>query len=232
VSPQRRTTLLSLAPALPLLSRAAQISLPCPTLLPADLLSPRRCAPSPPLPSGAQLGKARVAVLGEARRGRAAARRARRGPRGSGCGGSRAPGMSLPLSPTLSLLSVLPHLSLSLSYARCCAARGRAHGGGSRRPRRLPATWIHTTADPGWMRGSRPAASTPCSRDVDPHGGGMDPWQDGPNLRRWRRSGEEETPAADPTRCGGSNIGLGRARRWAREWARRRVPSFFVFLND
>jgi len=179
VSPQRRTTLLSLAPALPLLSRAAQISLPCPTLLPVDLLppllSPRRCASSPPLPGGARLGKARAAALGEAsrgraaarrarlgearaavlgevRRGRAAARRARRGPRGGVCGGSRAPGMSLPLSPTLSLLSVLPHLSLSLIGEVL-----RGAGTGTR-----------------WR--IQAAASTPC--DVDPHNSGsrVDAW--------------------------------------------------------
>jgi len=89
-------------------------------------------------------------VLGEVRRGRAAARRARRGPRGGIYGGSRAPGMSLPLSPTLSLLSVLPHLSLIGKVLR-------GAGTGTRR-------WIQA------------AASTPC--DVDPHDSGsrVDAW--------------------------------------------------------
>jgi len=227
VSPQRRTTLLSLAPALPLLSRAVPLSLPCPTLLPAALLplllSPRRRAPSPPLPGGARLGKARAAALGEASRGRAAARRARRGPRGGVCGGSRAPGMSLPLSPTLSLLSVLPHLSLShrrgaarrrdghtaadpggrVDSLRRGSTRQRIQGGcvDPGRPRRLPApaTWIHTAA--AWIHGK---TAPTCGVGAD--------------------------PAADPARCGGSSIGLGRARRWAREWARRRVPGFFLFF--
>ena len=218
MSPQRRTTLLSLAPALPL-------SLPCPTLLPAallpPLLSPRRRAPSPPLPGGARLGKARAAALGEAsrgraaarrarlgearaavlgevRRGRAAARRARRGPRGGIYGGSRAPGMSLPLSPTLSLLSVLPHLCLShrrgaarrrdghtavdpggrVDSLRRGSTRQRIQGGcvDPGRPRRLPApaTWIHTAA--AWIHG----------KTAPTRGVGVDPAAD-PAKRRPRR---------------------------------------------
>jgi len=215
VSPQRRTTLLSLAPALPLLSRAAQISLPCPTLLPADLLppllSPRRRAPSPPLPGGARRGEAGrrrgalAVALDEVRRGRAAARRARRGPRGGVCGGSRAPGMSLPLSPTLSLLSVLPHLSLIGKVLR---------GAGTGTRRRIQA-----------------AASTPCN--VDPHDSGsrVDAWiqagrvdsllpRRGSTRRRHGSMARRPQPAAlAQIRRGGDPGGGSSEVRWLQYWA-------------
>ena len=259
MSPQRRTTLLSLAPALPLLSRAAPISLPCPTLLPADLLppllSPRRRAPSPPLPGGARLGKARAAALGEARRGRAAARHARRGEaraaalgeagwqRGT-LGEARAAASAVdPGRPVCLSLSLPPSLSSQSSLISLSLIGEVLRGAGTGTRRRIQA-----------------AASTPC--DVDPHDSGsrVDAWipagrvdsllpRRGSTRRQHGSMARRPQPAASAQirwriRRGGDPSGGSSEVRWLQYWAgtgssmgsRMGSPAgscfFLFFLND
>ena len=137
----------------------------------------------------------------------------------------------LSLSPTLSLLSVPPS---SLSRRRGAAWRagtGDPHGGGSRRPRRVPTMWIHTAADPGrpcllpapttWIH----TATTRIHGETAPTcGNGADPARmtsPAADPARWRPRRWIQRGAVAPV------LGCEWARQWAREWARRWVPVFF-----
>jgi len=142
------------------------------------------------------------------------------------------------ISPTLSLLSVPPS-SLSLSRRRGVAWRagtGDPHGGASRRPRRLPATWIHTAAIPGRPR-LLPApttwihtATTRIHGETAPTcGDGADPARmtsPAADPARWRPRRRIQRGAVAPV------LGCEWARRWARDWARRRVPGFFFVFFE
>jgi len=245
MSPQRRTTLLSLAPALPRLSRAPPLSLPCPTLLPMallpPLLSPRRRAPSPPLPGGARRGEAgrrrgALAALGSARRtrrrsvrrGEAGRRRgarggARRGEARQGNGEARS---ARPTRRRLRWIQGARYVSPSLSHPLS--------------PLSPPSSLsligeVLRGAGMGTRRRIQAAASTPC--DVDPHDSGsrVDAWiqagrvdsllpRRGSTRRRHGSMARRPQPAASALirrwiRRGGDPGGGSSEVRWLQYWA-------------